>query len=175
MSQVSFPVFRLTSKKPEVADGVIYYSNSYLDQDTGLIDTHIKLVDNKAEKGETLGQRRLRMSSNGAPMYPLRIAIYFLGDFIKLAKSGYWFIDNNGNTFTYKKSMYARLTFKRITKIIPSTSTGSIIEVEGIPDRFKTLFTAQSTDKYAGIIEYKGISIFYGLYDKQYKDTRRMI
>lgn len=172
---MSFPVFRLISRKPEVADGVTYYSNSYLNQDTGLIETHIKLVDNKGETGATLGQRRLRMASNNAPMYPLRTAIYFLGDFIKLAKSGYWFIDNNGDVFTYKKSMNAKLTFKRIKQIIPSTSTGSIVEVEGCPDRFKTLFVAQPTDKYAGILEYKGISIFYGLYDKQYKDTRRMI
>lgn len=115
------------------------------------------------------------MRDLGAPLYPLRRAVFFMGDFLKLARSGYWFVDSNGYTFTYKKSMKATLRFRKITKIIPSRSTGSIIEVAGIPERFKTVFIVNPHMKYAGILEYRGVYIFYGVYDRQYKDSWRMI
>ncbi len=115
------------------------------------------------------------MQAQGAPMYPLRKAIFFLGDFIKMSKSGYWFIDSNGKLFTYKKSTRVKLKFRRISKIIAANTTGSIIEVEGIPNRFKTLYIAKDYMRYAGVLEYRGMNILYGLYDQQYQDTWRMI
>lgn len=175
LSQVSFPVFRLTNRKPEIKDGVVYYSNTYLNQDDNTLSTNIKIVDNLEEPGVTLAQRRLAMTAKSAPIYPLRVAIYYLGDFIKLAKSNYWFIDNNGKVFTYKKTTSVKLRFRKVRSVIPSKTTGSIIEVEGLPDRFKTLFIPKDHLKYAGILEYRGINIFYGMYDKKYSDTRRMI
>lgn len=175
MSQVSFPVFRLNSKKPLESNGVLYYSNSYINQDTGKIETFIKIIDNRNEPGDTLAARRLKMLEQQAPMYPLRTSIYYLGDFIKLAKSNYWFIDSSGKIFTYKKTISAKLVFKRILQVLPSKATGSIIEVDGIAERFKTLFIPDKHLKYAGILQYKHVNILYGIYDKQYTATRRMI
>lgn len=156
-------------------DGVVFYSNSYLDENTAEITTNIKIVDDLNVEGSNLSQRRLRLSAQKAPLYPLRVAVYYLGDFIKLAKKGTWFIDSNGKLFTYTKTTSAKLTFHKIKKIIPSPTTGSIVEVVGFPDRFRTLFVATPSARYAGILEYKGISILYGLYDQEYKTTRRMI
>jgi len=175
LNQVSFPVFKLKGQKPLEADGVLYYSNSYLNTDTNEVEEFIKLVDNRKEEGANLNQRRLKMLAQGAPLFPLRMAIYFLGDLIKLSKKGTWFIDSNGNIFTYTKTTSAKLKFYKVKKIVHANSTGLIVEVEGIPDRFKTLFTQNKDLQYAGILEYKGVHIFYGLYDQKYKDTRRMI
>ena len=175
MTEVSFPVFRLTNKKPEREDNVLYYRNSYINQDTNVISTNVKIVDSKDEPGETLAHRRLQLQQQKVPLYPLRTAVYFLGDFIKLAKSNYWFIDSNGKIFTYKKTTSVKLRFRKIKKIIPSASTGSILEIEGIAERFKTLFRVSEFYRYAGILEYRGISILYGVYETKYNDTRRMI
>lgn len=168
-------MYRLTNKKPLLSEGVLYYSNSYLDVDSNIVSTNIKILDNTNEPGDTLSRRRLKMSSQEVPLYPLRMAIYFLGDFLKLAKKGYWFIDSMGQIFTYTKSMFAKLKFYKIKRVIPSNSTGSIVEVVGIPERFKTLFTADKNTLYAGILEYRGVKILYGLYDQEYKNTRRKI
>lgn len=154
---------------------MVYYSNTYVNVDDNTTTTYIKLVDDPQLPQSSLAHRRLKMKSMGAPLYPLRRAVFFMGDFLKLAKSGYWFIDSNGFVFTYKKSIKAMLRFRKITKIIPGKATGSIVEVEGIPERFKTVFTVNPGMKYAGIIEYRGINIFYGVYDRQYKDSWRKI
>jgi hypothetical protein len=172
---VSFPVFRLTNRQPLFDSGVAYYFNQYLDQDTAEISGHIKIIDDKNIDKPTLSQRRLHLTQQSAPLYPLRTAIYFLGDFIKLAKSGYWFVDSLGKIFTYKKSCRARLKFRPIKQVIPGRTTGSILEVEGYSERFKTLYIVPSTCRYAGILEYGGISIFYGAYETKPEDTWRMI
>lgn len=155
--------------------GVVYYSNSYHNVDDNTVETYIKLVDDPKLPQASLSRRRLAMKNMGAPLYPLRRAVFFMGDFLKLAKPGYWFIDSNGYIFTYRKSIKAVLTFKRITKVIPGKSTGSIVEVAGIPERFKTVFQVNPGMRYAGIIEYRGIHIFYGVYDRQYRDSWRKI
>lgn len=175
LGRVSFPVFRLTSRPPLVQEGVAYYSNSYIDIDTNEISTHIKLLDDKNVRATTLASRRLWMKEQGAPLYPLRRAVFFMGDFIKVARSDYWFIDSNGFIFKYKKTIKVPLRFRRIKRVIAGRTTGSILEVEGIPERFKTMFIVRSSMKYAAILEYKGINILYGVYDQRYKDTWRRI
>ena len=175
MSQVSFPVYRLTKNKPLKEDGVLYYCNEYFDVDTAEYHKVVSIVDDLSIKEESLSRRRLRAKALGAPLYPLRKAIFFLGDFIKMAKSGYWFIDSNGKLFTYTKASRVKLTFRKIKKVIPTKSTGSIIEVEGIPHRFKTLYIVKESMRYAGILENGPIYILYGVYDQKYRDTWRMI
>ena len=156
-------------------DGVLYYSNTYRNIDDNTLSTNIKLIDDKNIKEDTLSRRRLKMKSEGAPLYPLSKAVFFLGDFIKLAQSGYWFIDVYGNIFTYKKNIRAKLVFRKVRKVIPAKSMGSIIEVDGIAPRFKTLRVVKESQRYAGILQYNGINILYGLYDQPYKESWRMI
>lgn len=155
--------------------GVLYYSNTYLDVDSNTVSTSVKIIDNTEEPGNTLNRRRLCMSAKGVPLYPLRVAIYFLGDFIKFAKKGWWFIDSMGRVFTYTKSVSVKLKFFKIRNIIPTSSTGSIVEVENLPERFKTLFTVGKQNTYAGLLEYRGMHILYGVYQEEHKSTRRMI
>lgn len=175
MSQVSFPVYRLTKNKPENKDGVLFYCNEYFNVDTAQTRKVVSIVDDTNIKEDTLNRRRLRAKALGAPLYPLRKAVFFLGDFIKMAKSGYWFIDTYGKLFQYRKATRTPLVFKRIKKIIPTKTTGSLLEVEGIPYRFKTLYIVRDDMTYAGILDLGPIKILYGVYDRQYRDTWRMI
>lgn len=175
LSQVSFPVYRLTKNKPLIQDGIVYYYNEYFNIDTAESHKVVSIIDDTNIPENSLSRRRLRAKALGAPLYPVRKAIFFLGDFIRMAKSGYWFIDSNGKLFTYTKSTRTRLTFKRITKVIPSKSTGSLIEVEGIPHRFKTLYEVRSTMRFAGILQYGFTYILYGVYDRKYRDSWRLI
>ncbi len=175
MSQVSFPVYRLTKNKPENSDGVLYYCNEYLNVDTAQTHKVVSIVDDTNIREDTLSRRRLRAKNNGAPLYPLRKAVFFLGDFIKMAKSGYWFIDTYGKLFQYKKAARVPLVFRKIKRVIPTKTTGSLLEVEGIPFRFKTLYIIRESMQYAGILEHGPIKILYGVYDKRYRDTWRMI
>lgn len=171
---MSFPVYRLIKTRPLENQGVLYYSNTYFDTDTSTYKTYIKIIDDRNINEQTLSRRRLRAKALGAPLYPLRRAIFFLGDFIMLAKSQYWFIDSNGKLFQYTKSKRVKLTFKKIKRKIPF-STGSILELEGIPHRFKTLYPVKDSMKYAGILK-DGLSYtLYGVYPAKYKDTWRLI
>ncbi len=169
-------MYRLTSKKPEREGSILYYSNSYFNVDDATKSTTLRIVDDTSLPADTLSRRRLILQSRGVDLYPLRRAIFFLGDFLKMAKSGYWFMDSYGKLFTYKKTRRVKLTFKRITKIIPSAHTGSIIEVEGIPQRFKCLYIVYPYEsKYAGILEFNKMQIFYGTYPIKYRDSWRLI
>lgn len=155
--------------------GLLYYCNEYFNIDTAEFNKVVSIVDDTNIPEQTLSRRRLRAKAQGTALYPLRRAIFFLGDFIKLAKRGYWFIDSNGKLFTYNKVAKAKLSFHKIKKIIPSKSTGSLIEVEGIPHRFKTLYIVKNSMRYAGILSRGHTHILYGVYEQKYKDTWRLI
>lgn len=175
LNQVCFPVYRLTQKQPEADGDVLYYKNTYISEDTNEMNTVVSLIDDRSIQEDSLSRRRLKLRALGVPLYPIRKAIFFLGDFIKMAKSGYYFIDSRGSVFTYKKQIRCPLRFRKITKVIPSKTTGSILEVEGVPNRLKTLFIIKDTMKYAGILYISGDPILYGVYDKKYRDTWRMV
>ena len=175
LSQVSFPVYRLSKVKPSQEYGLLYYCNEYFNVDTAEFNRVVSIVDDTNIREQTLSRRRLRAKAQGTTLYPLRKAIFFLGDFIKMAKKGYWFIDSNGKLFTYVKSTKTPLIFRKIKKIIPTKGTGSLIEVEGIPNRFKTLYIVNNNMRYAGILSRGHTHVLYGVYDRKYKDTWRLM
>ena len=154
---------------------MLFYSNSYLVVDENRVETNIKIVDDTNLPGKTLAMRRLQLKNREVPLYPIRVAIYFLGDFIRLSKKGYWFIDSNGKIFTYQKSQRAKLKTVKITKYIPSKTTGTILELQGYAERFKTLFKVPTTNRYAQILIYKGLTILYGTSEEYVPDTWRLI
>jgi hypothetical protein len=52
---------------------------------------------------------------------------------------------------------------------------GAVIEVDGLPQRFKVLFRPIHNNSWAGILEINKLKFLYGLYDKQHAETWRMI
>jgi hypothetical protein len=176
ISNISWPVFRLSEHKPHTEDGVIFYSKEYVDLETGEHSVGMRVVDDKSVQGETLGRRRLLLQQDETlKLFPIRTALYYLHDLIKVAKATTWFIDSRGNTFQYRKTARAKLTFHRIKKTLPVDGLGCVIELEGIPQRFKCLFYPQPEQLYAGVLHWGLGYILYGFYHEQLKPSFRRV
>lgn len=175
LTEIHFPVFRLLTNPPEWENGLLVYKNVRMEISSANEYTLSKVVDADVP-GETLSRRRLHLGVQGYALYPLSKAAFFLHDFLKLAGKGHYFIDSSGKVFKHKKSMSCKLVFRRVTRIIPSDTTGSIVEVEGLSQRFKTMIHLdQHMPYWVGLLRYQGSWLFYGVYDTQYRDTRRMV
>lgn len=174
LDNISFPVFRLAAGMPTTQDGVSFflYGRDIQSEDA---EYKVAVVDDKNRKEPTLALRRLAMKTEGIHLYPIKTGIFFLADLIKLAKKGTVFIDKEGNIFEYEKSQWVNLIFKPISKIVPNNVGGAIIEVKGLPFRFKTLHAPTQDQTHAGLLVYGNSYILYGLYDQKYDDTKRLI
>lgn len=173
LKDIHFPIYRLGLDKPNQYDGVLYYESINIDKEGKKKDVK-QIVDDTSVSGNSLAMRRLNMISQGINLKPIKNAIFFISDFIKLATAGTWFIDSSGMLFQHTKSVRAKLVFKPISKVIPISTGGSIIEVVGIPTRFKTLY-APKYEKFAGLLNIGRVHILYGLYEEKPEDTWRLI
>ena len=163
-------MYKLEKLKPVEEAGVVAYVRN--DQ--------LYIVDDTNIDKATLGERRLQLANQNFEtkqfnLYKLKNAIFFLGDLIKLATAGQYFIDSAGLVFNYKKTTIVPLIFKKIKQIIPIKTGGAIVEIEDIPSRYKCLY--MPVDKhYAGLLELSSREyILYGLYATPQKATRRKI
>lgn len=172
LQEISYPVFKLPDK-PNVQDGVLYYYSE--SEKDGVTKGKLQIVDDANLPGVTLSSRRLQILKDGGVLYKLRNAIFFLGDLIKVSGANTYFIDSNGKLFSYKKDKMYKLRFYPIAQILPINTGGAIIEVKGMPSRFKTLLTPSDDVKYAGVLHMGMANILYGLYEELPKDTRRSI
>jgi hypothetical protein len=178
LAEIAYPVFKLGVDKPTISDGLVYYYYENIEEDDEgeLIEqTQYRLVDDKNLPFNSLAMRRLAAKQNGAKLFKIKIAIFFLGDLIKIAKPNMWFIDSKGKLFNYEKRTRALLKFYKIRLNIPISTGGSILEVEGITTRFKILFSPDKDKKYAGILHLGKSLILYGVYNEQYDDTWRKV
>jgi hypothetical protein len=167
LSEIAWPVYKLGTK-PNELDGVLCYLKIYKDKEV------LKVIDDKNLPAKSLAGRRLKLHIDGFNLHPLRLALYFLSDLIKVAKPNLWFIDAHGKIFQYVKKTFCKLTFKKITKVIPSVGC-SLIEVEGMQARFMALFKPTIEQKYAGLLKIQGSYILYGFYEEKYDDTTRKV
>jgi hypothetical protein len=175
LTDITYPLFRLNKEKPEWENDLLVYKNTYLHRDTGNEYTHTKVIDGKVP-GDTLSRRRLFLEGKGFALFSPAYAAFFLHDFIKLSGQGHWFIDSAGQLFKHKKSLRCPLIFRKVTRVIPTDSMGSILEIQGIPQRVKSLKSySNCTGLYAGLLKYMGTYLFYGIYPEKYKDTWRMV
>lgn len=175
LTDIVFPVFKLLNKPPEWENDLLVYKNTYMHKDTCNEYTYVRVVDGKVP-GDTLGRRRLFLEGKGFATFTPKAAAFFLHDFIKLASKGHYFIDSTGKVFKHKKSVKCHLIFRKIKQVLPSSTTGSLVEVDGLPQRFKTLkHYHNEIGLYAGLLKYQGTYLFYGIYPEKYKDTWRMV
>ena len=96
--KITFPVFPLISSNYVVADGLVTID--------GL------LVDDHNMEGESLGRRRLMTPYEN--LFPLKRSVNTLVGLIKRSKSFY--IDSTGLIFTYEKTKWVRLKYRKIAK-----------------------------------------------------------
>jgi len=155
----------------------LYYQYNYTDNtdpDDIIEGEKLYIVDNKNIPGNSLGLRRLKLKEMGIRLKLLKSAVFLISDFIKLNKARCWWIDSNGQIFTYKKSTSTIIKSYKIERIIPSNTTGSILVLED-KTRFKTLFTIPESQKYAVVLEHKMNKILYGTSSTPVKQARRLI
>lgn len=177
LSEIAFPVYLLKKSKPSEDLGITFYGKETYteDEEGGIITTtEIQVVDDITIEGATLAARRLRLKVMGVPLFKLKRAFFFLGDFIKVSSPQQWFIDSSGKIFTHTKSTRASLVCKEITNIFPIPSGGAVIEVNNA-HRYKVLFTPDPKLKWAGILVQGYQQILYGLYEEQFDETWRLI
>ena len=174
LSEVNFPVYRLGRHGPVIHEGIAFYVH-LRECDSGPPEEVYLILDDRNIPHQSLAMRRLHLQKQNVRLFKLKTAIFFIADMLKLSVGATWFIDSSGNIFEYKKSKKVPLMFKRITKLIPIQTGGAIIEVEGVSSRFKTLFTPRLEERYAGLLKIGRGYLLYGLYDKLYTQTTRMI
>lgn len=152
---------------------MIYVENEYVNKTT--LETHIDklIIDDTSISADTLGKRRLKMFDK--TLFSIDKTIYFLADLVKLSGSKTWFVDNLGKPFIYKKGARATLTCYRIKNILPGTTLGVIVEVEGIAQRFKLMYRPTDEDKYVGLLFIHNSYIIYGLYKQPFKKSYRRV
>ena len=155
-------------------DGVVLYLRQYKNEDGQLIQK-VRIIDDTTLPQESLALRRLELMKSKVKLKPLGMAVFFLGDLVKLAHRQLWFIDSAGSVFQYKKTQTAKLVFKKIKTMHTIASGGAVIEVEDISSRFKCLYAPIAGEQYAGILVSGRSYILYGLYLEKPKDTWRMI
>lgn len=175
LEQIVWPVFRLGEREPGRDNGVVYYATEYSDLDTDEHTATLRIVDDQNIDKPTLSRRRLTLLVQGVKLFPIRQALYFLGDLLKLAKATTWFIDSSGQIFQYSKTRRAKLEVRRIVRVLPTTGLGAVIELEGIAHRFKTTFKPADDDEYAAVLKSGLTYIFYGLYKTKPSESWRMI
>ena len=167
-------MFRLGDKQPTQDSGLVFYHTHYIDHDN-VENYTIRMVDDKNLPQATLGLRRLVMKSDSVELFPIRTAIYFLADLVKLAKSTTWFIDSAGRVFQYEKNTRAKLTTKKIKQVLPADGLGCVIELEGISSRFLSLHRPSEHEHYARVLNLGLGFLFYGFCETVKPDSWRMV
>lgn len=135
----------------------------------------IRLVDDRNLPQANLGLRRLVLKAANEPLFPIRTAIYFLADLVKLAKSTSWFVDSSGRVFHYEKTTRAKLTTKRIKQVLPAAGLGCVFELQGVPSRFKAIRKPEPHELYARVLKLGMGFIFYGFCEEHKADSWRMV
>jgi len=143
LKDIQFPIYRLGLDKPSQYDGVLYYESIKTDKEGKKIDIK-QIVDDTKVKGNSLAMRRLVMMSEGINLKPIKNAIFFISDFIKLATAGTWFIDSSGMLFQHTKSVRAKLVFRPINKVIPIATGGAKSDMSG----YTLIFTSSEPEPY---------------------------
>lgn len=173
MSNIRYPIFRLGPNKPNFENGVSFY---YYCKDTEEGERiTIRIIDDTNVAGDDLGRRRLNLLMEGTKLFRITNAIYFIGDLVKMAKPGVWFIDSNGKVFNYTKTIKARLRFHPIKQLLRTKGGGVIVESTDLPTRFKALYMPPNDVKYIGVLHWKQSLILYGFYHEKHKETWRHI
>lgn len=153
---------------------MVFYHTHYVDQNNTETVT-LRIVDDRSYPQKTLGLRRLALKSAGVSLFPIRTAIYFLADLIKLGKSTAWFIDSSGRVFQYEKNTRAKLTTRQIKNVLPAEGLGCVFELEGIPSRFKAMRRPGEHEHYAQVLRLGMGFLFYGFCEEIKPDSWRMV
>lgn len=166
LKEIVFPVYKL-GNKPEQDNGIIYYTKANKDG-----ELYLQIVDDKSIEGSTLARRRLLIENK---LFKLKLAIFFIGDLLKIVKPNMWFIDSMGKLFNYTKSRSVPLVCCEILEV-HRVLGATVLELKGIPGRHMCLYPPTELQKYAGVLKLGAHTyILYGLYEQRFKETKRKV
>lgn len=169
LTEIVWPVYKLAQERPNVEECLVFYHKKSKAGDVILV------IDDISVRGATLARRRLKLSADGVKLYPITKAVFYLGDFIKLAKPNQWFIDSTGKFFSYTKTKSVPLIFREILSVEKQVGS-SLLEIEGIHGKHKCLYAPTDIQKYAGLLKLGPHTyVLYGLFPELHKDTTRKI
>jgi hypothetical protein len=116
---MQFPIFAISTNNKRIwtEDKITYVETA----------SGVYVLDNKNIKGDTLGQRRLRIKNS--KLYIPRAVVHSIPQLIKSKYKNY--IDNNGNTFKYIKHTVVPLKYYKVDKIV-ETDKGCVLKFKNL-------------------------------------------
>lgn len=87
------------------------------------------ILDDKSIKMDSLGRRRLHIDQES--LYPLKRAVYTIGDFLLYTKLYKTFIDSNGKLFNYEAKTKVPLIYRKILDTQPYKG-GTMLSIESV-------------------------------------------
>ena len=161
-SDINFPVFTITASYIKIWDE---FNIKYIQTQSG---TYI--LDNKNLSGDTLGERRLKITT-GLRYIP-RKAYYNITQLIKSKTKTY--IDNTGCVFTYKKTRTVPLKYYKVMDVV-STEEGCILSFKNVNFRLRTNCREAYEIIYIGLLITSMGYILYETCEEKKRDTTRKI
>jgi len=150
ISKVVFPIFNLRNiERIYEEDGIVYVQSAY----------QTTILDNTNLAGDTLGERRLRITE---PVYTLGVCIHDLAELITCTNlKSKLFIDSTGNYFKYKKKICAKVKYHKVTKQY-KTDKGLVVYVHD--SNIPRLIKARHAPEYVALAHITGnVSFIYEL------------
>lgn len=170
LNEIVWPVYQIRTHDKLWEDNGIMYIDTY---------SYNYIIDNKNLKGDTLGQRRVRINKEvllDRKLYPLNKAYYTLREIIVNRHQSKVYIDSLGNLLRYKKSRVAKLIYRKIEKI-EVTRSGMLVHCEGIysPRYLDFIHPIYLNKKYIGLLHIDNDYIVYEFSDELKNTTWRKV
>jgi len=164
LSEISWPIYKIRQYTAlNTERGITYietYHNSWL-------------IDNKNLKGDTLGERRLRMDKED--LYPLSGVIFNISQLVHDKSQTRKYIDSSGELFTYKKERFYKVTCHKVLKIKPIEGQGYAIWAKGLHAPMQVRDMPLEKIQYVTVVNIKKGYFLYDIRTEACKDTRRKL
>ena len=161
-SDINFPIFTITPSYKRIWDDL---NVKYIETESG-----IYILDNMNLKGDTLGERRLKIKT-GLRYVPRKV-YYNITQLIKSKTKTY--IDNTGCVFTYRKTRTVPLRYYRVMDVV-NTEEGCILTFKNVNFKLRTSCKEAYDIIYIGLLITDNGYIIYDTSEVKKKDTHRKI
>lgn len=109
-------------------------------------------------------------------LFPLKLAIYSFGEFLKVAVAGQWFIDSKGKAFSYTKTRMVPLVYEKIIGVYNLSAFEQLITTTSSPPAYKALYPPLPNEQYAVFLQISPkAKLLYGFAEQSLKNKTRKI
>jgi len=156
LTKITFPVYKIPNSNWELVDGLLFLDNSVL--------------DDRNQKGKTLGIRRAQTSFE---LFPLKHSVSSLTGILK--QNNKTFIDTKGTPFIYQKTRNSALKYYKIRKV-EQKRVASVLWLKDIKSPFTVPRPPPLEMTWAGVLHVESWPWILYCYSKTYqKPSRRKI